>query len=718
MSTVTYRPRTALNSEFEKKWGWIFDSLFILGHTFARPFEAIRDIVYYLTKPKPLTTTELRDETQNLVDKLKPHKLAKDDPMHPTNYCISIMEKSVLGYGCSYNFLHAIAGMIFPIIDAERFLELPVPEPSQDIVQQAKYRDELREVINKHKNFIETKRAFETAIINSLKAFLDALPPAAFSDSGNTTILLEDIITNPQTLLMDMLAPFYATDVLQRKLFKSLTDQIDENIKKQKDVLPRDAQGTTTELFNRYLYNTPLRNITSAQIPFGIPDTIRPEHILLVAGTGSGKTQFIQQDIYTQLQKDERPGIVVINSQGQMLPKLERLNLWSDNLIIIDPEDINPPALNMFALPERIKNYDRNIKEQIEGKTIELFGFLFAALDQTLTGRQATFFSFVTRLVLSIPSATIRTLREVLEEEVPDKKPQQSKFWPYVEKLDEDAKAFFTQQFYAKGYNIETKRRIVQRLYGILRVPAFNRMFTAKDNKLDLFTELNAGKTILVNTSKSLLGNDASSVFRRYIIAQTLSAAFQRIAINPPYRPALLYIDESVDYFQDETLATLFAQARKYELGALTAFQNLDQLPAALRPVVVANTSTKLVSGLSDKDARSISSDMRTDADFIMSLKKRKDGSEWACFIKTYTPKAVRLFSPFGVVENAPKMSAEEHKALRQRNSERYGTHEAPAKKDVKEASTKVSPPHPTSVTTTPPPAQHPVADPHAGVDD
>ena len=34
-----------------------------------------------------------------------------------------------------------------------------------------------------------------------------------------------------------------------------------------------------------------------------------------------------------------------------MLPKLERLNLWRDDLIIIDPEDISPPALNMFALP-------------------------------------------------------------------------------------------------------------------------------------------------------------------------------------------------------------------------------------------------------------------------------------------------------------------------------------------------------------------------------
>jgi hypothetical protein len=321
----------------------------------------------------------------------------------------------------------------------------------------------------------------------------------------------------------------------------------------------------------------------------------------------------------------------------------------------------------------------------------------------------------------------------VLEEE--PKTPEQSSFWPYVQKLDPDAQAFFRNQFYQKGYNVETKRGIVQRLYGILRVPAFNRMFTASDNKLDLFDELNRGRTILVNTSKSLLGNDASSVFGRYIVAQTLSAAFQRVAIQKPYRLALLYIDEAADYFQDETLATLFTQARKYELGALIAFQNLQQMPAGLASTVLTNTTTKLCAGLTDRDARALATDMRTTADWLLSLQKQRDASEFGCFIKNYTNHAVRLTIPFGVIENAPKMSAEEHKALRQRNRERYGTsssanvthenrlsqtHEAPAKK----ASNEVSRPHPASVSATPPPAQQqkvrpdPAADPHAGIDD
>ena len=613
--------------------GWRFAiSLIMLSfYLIALPFHLLmltvgylRDIIGYFKKPPPPfnNTPQLEQDTRNLVEKLKPHKLAKDDPLSPENFAVDMASAIFKEYPSSLELIKAIMRVVVPLIEQERFLEMPVPTPSDDIMEQAKYRDELRAVTTKHRNFIETKRAFEDAIIESMIAFLKALPPAAFSTEGNTTVSLEDLIENPQKLLWDIISPFYSNDILQRHLFKQLTDQIDENVRKQKDVLPQDAQGTTAELFNKYLYDTPLRKITGAQIPFEIPDRFLPEHRLVVASTGTGKTMYIQQDVYHYLQREQRPGIVIIDSQNVMIPKLERLNVWRDDLIIIDPQDISPPALNMFALPDRIKSYDRNTQEVIESTTIQLFGFLFAALDQTLTGRQATFFSFVTRLVLSIPGATIRTLREVLEEE--PKTPEQSQFWPYVQTLDADAQAFFKNQFYHKNHNQETRRGIVQRLYGILRVPAFNRMFTTKENKLDLFEELNAGKTILINTSKTLLGDDASSIFARYCIAQTLSAAFQRVAIRPPYRLALIYIDEAWEVMKDATLSTLFTQARKYELGALIAFQNLEQMPDKLDHVILANTSTKLVAGLRDKNARALATDMRTTPEWLLSLRKHK----------------------------------------------------------------------------------------------
>jgi hypothetical protein len=697
------------------RWLGIIYLVFVLF--IIRPIEAIRDIVRDLTKEKPIKTKDLFAQAKQVLTEFK----AIDGEQVTVGLVSELLRRFP---NLSNEILDALAATIRPIIKSERFLELPTYSPSFDAVEQARYRDALREFIKKYENPEETGQLFNDAILASMSVFVKVIPKF---ENATTTVLLEDLIQKPGEYIFDLITPFFSQEAIDRDLFKGLRKQLDNNVDAQKEPDPCQAEGTTTELLNRYLYNTPLRQLTSAQIPFGIPDRFLPEHRLLCASTGTGKTMYIQQDVHNYLQREKRPGIVIIDSQGVMLPKFEQLNLWRDDLVIIDPEDISPPALNMFALPERIKSYNRNTQEVIESTTIQLFGFLFAALDQTLTGRQSTFFSFVTRLVLSIPDATIRTLREVLEEE--PKTPEQSKFWPYVQKLDPDAHSFFKNQFYQKNHNQETRRGIVQRLYGILRVPAFNRMFTAKENKLDLFEELNAGKTILVNTSKNLLGDDASSIFARYMIAQTLSAVFQRVAIRPPYRLALIYIDEAWEVMKDATLSTLFTQARKYELGALIAFQNLEQMPEKLDHVILANTSTKIVAGLRDKNARALATDMRTTPDWLLSLRKHNKISEFGCFIKNHTPHAVRLSIPLGVIEDAPKMSAEEHRALRQRNRERYGTstsanvnqkdslsqtHEAPAKK----ASDEVSRPRPPRVNTTPPPAPNPATDPHAGIDD
>ena len=62
---------------------------------------------------------------------------------------------------------------------------------------------------------------------------------------------------------------------------------------------------------------------------------------------------------------------------------------------------------------------------------------------------------------------------------------------------------FFEDRFFKKGFNSETKGLLSDRIFGIISVPAFARMLTAKENKLDLFEAINSGKTILVNTAKT-----------------------------------------------------------------------------------------------------------------------------------------------------------------------------------------------------------------------
>ena len=184
----------------------------------------------------------------------------------------------------------------------------------------------------------------------------------------------------------------------------------------------------------------------------------------------------------------------------------------------------------MFALPERIKTYDRNTREIIE-RYHPAFRLPIRRARSDTNWTSEYFFLFCMPSSPLNPCATIRTLREVLEEE--PKTPEQSKFWPYVQTLDEDAKPSSTSNSTSKATTPKLNAGFVQRLYGILRVPAFNRMFTATANRLDLFRELNAGRTILVNTSKSSLETTPPLSLARYIIAQTLSSCFSAL-LSPP----------------------------------------------------------------------------------------------------------------------------------------------------------------------------------------
>jgi hypothetical protein len=440
-------------------------------------------------------------------------------------------------------------------------------------------------------------------------------------------------------------------------------------------VTPDQHPGPPGELVSTYLAGTPLEPLFYAPVPFSFTDRQRYEHMHIVGGSGHGKTQLLQRLILNDLQRPDPPAMIIIDSQGEMLRKIERLAVFADKLadklIIIDPEDVeHPPALNMFDTANaRLADYSLAHKEQIEAGVIELYNYIFAAIAAEMTSRQSTAFTFVTRLMLSMDNATIHTLRELMED--PAQTIEQSTFAEHIEKLDATSQAYFRNQFFTRRY-ADLRQQIARRLYGVLGVPSFDRMFSATDNRLDMFDAIQTGKVVLINTSKALLKSDASALFGRYMIARVISAAFERIAVTPERRnPAYLVVDEAGDYF-DDNIETLLSQARKFNLGVVLAHQHLDQLTAGLRSSVAANTSIKLAGGVSDKDARALAADMRTDADFITSMKKQTRSTEFACYVRNHTANALRLEIPFGSLERAPKMTAAQHAALVSRNRERY----------------------------------------------
>ena len=430
------------------------------------------------------------------------------------------------------------------------------------------------------------------------------------------------------------------------------------------------------ELVDVYLQGTAFQDFFRAPLPFAIPFPARFEHTHVVGGTGHGKTQLLQFLIHHDLVRAKEDGraVVVIDSQGDLIRTISHLSHFdpevhdslADRLVLVDPTDIeHPVSLNMFDFDrgrlEKLAPVDR---EMTLNAAVETFEFFFGALlGAELTARQGVIFRYIVRLMLGIPEATIHTLRELME--------NGEKFRPYMERLSGSSRHFFETQFFERQFG-ETKKQILARLWGVLSNATIERMFSHTENKVDLFSLLNAGKIVLISTAKDFLGHEGASILGRFFVSLIAQAALQRATMPPHERnPTFVYVDEAQDYF-DASIGRLLNQARKYRIALCLAHQNLDQLDTGLRATVLASTSIKFAGGLSSKDANTLDSEFRVDASFLLAQRKRNEHTEFACYVRNFTNQALSVRIPLGYVDALPTVSDESYAKLRRRSREEY----------------------------------------------
>jgi hypothetical protein len=572
---------------------------------------------------------------------------------------------------------------------------LPPIQPAGDAIAEGRYRDRLLDRLRKTSDPQKTLSVIQKTLGEVAQAIYSALPPMARTDREHyhneiepfATVPLLDTIPNIAEVVQEIVLPFQNPEVTEHNLFKPLKAQILKNYEdasgKVGQVLrPVEFKGTPHQLVATYFQGTPFLDIFTAHVPFTLDHRQRTEHHAIYAPPGWGKTQTLERIILNDLEQDDPPSIVLIDSQGDvdgMLRQIQRLKIFApserleERLIIIDPEQYTP-ALNLFDMQTaRLASYSPAHREAVEIGVQDLFSYLFEAMGADLSPRQATAFASAGKLMTKIPNATLTTLRELMLLEPKDL--PRSKFATAIETLDTTTQEFFKHQFFSKTLQ-PTRTAVASRLFAISRYPAFDRMFSAPTNKIDFFQATQEGKIILCNTSRRLLGEGAS-LFGAWVIAQCLRAAYERAAIpRDKRRFTTLVIDEAVDYFAtgDERMQLLLSQARKYQLGVCFATQYLDQMTPSMRSAA-ATVAIKMAGGVNDKDARSLAPDMRCDSSFITSMRmKPMVGAQFATYVRNYTESAVRLSIPFGTLAEAPKMTERDQEIVIAKNARLYGS--------------------------------------------
>lgn len=528
-------------------------------------------------------------------------------------------------------------------------------------VEGARYRDMLARLGQARNDRVMVLSALDI-ISTSLGPISRAAPPI----EGDVLVEITQFLHPLGAAVSDVIAPFFQDNDYNH--FKALRNTLDGNLSKTHrthPVFPRDYKGD--DVVDAYLSGTILKSLFTLKTPFSIPEARRFEHMHIVAGSGYGKTQTLQYFIAKDLEDVARgdKSVVVIDSQGDLISTiLKAKTLSPEKIVLIDPEDIEfPVSLNLFAVgQERLQNYDALEQERLTNSIIELYDFVLGSLlSAGMTSKQGTLFRYVTRLMFHIPDATIHTFRELME---PD---GTANYQASINQLEGTAKRFFETEFDGKEFTA-TKAQVLRRLYAVLENRTFERMFSHPQSKFDMFTEMNSGKLILINTAKSLLKQQGTEVFGRFFIALIAQAAQER-ATQPDFErlPAMVYVDEAQEYF-DQNIGIILSQARKYRVGMVMAHQYLGQLTSGLQEAFEANTSIKLAGGVSARDARALAGQMSADADLI----QRQPKGSFATYVRGLTERAVPISFPFFVLENLPRASKAEMDAIREYSRKNY----------------------------------------------
>jgi hypothetical protein len=583
---------------------------------------------------------------------------------------------------------------------------------------------------------------FKEFELGSFKQMLAEIAMLPIPPTSIGTVPLIDVLPAPKQLIQKIVSAMVNTEVATRPgfhIFRATREKIvtnfktasghraDANVTIEKIVMVHESRLSGTALVDAYLGGTPWADFLKCPIPFEIPMARRLEHTVIVAGAGWGKTELLKSIILTDLKKPNPPALIVLDSTGAMIRDIQQLALFNgplrDRLVIIDPQ--HSPALNMFdvATP-RFQTYSEEQREDVQSEIISLFNYIFATESYGLTARMDTAFSYAVKLIMSMPSATITDLRQLLEE--PAAKVggyQHSAFKHYIDQLDQDARDFFATHFYSQSLT-GTRLNVAQRLHKVVGVPAFRRMFTASTNVLDLYADMQAGKIILVNTNQQLLKEDSHILFGRYIIARALAAAFERATLLPEQRnPAFLIVDEAAPYF-DQTFESLLTRVRQFKLGVVIAFQHLEQANEKLRSAIASSTAVKFGANVGFQDRRWLAREMETTPEFIQGQRQRiNDDEKWTQFaahVRNVTPHAHSVTVEIGLFDKEPKMTELEHLDLIRRCMERVAFAPSPSQQEDHAADVIQPSPQPNSQSSQPKRQQPPavIQLPHHKQDD
>ncbi len=321
---------------------------------------------------------------------------------------------------------------------------------------------------------------------------------------------------------------------------------------------------------------------------FGLLAADRLRHAWVLGKTGSGKSTLLANMVIQDLAQGN--GLALLDPHGDLvntvLPFVPRHRV--NEVLLIEPSDRDwPVSFNVFRQGRQLHGDPALLTSQLVtvfkrfwrdtwGPRLEhiLRNSILAIADRP----QAT-------LLYLYRFLTDPALREHLTPTITD--PVVAQFW--------------TKEFpsYAKALQAEAMSPVRNKLGAFVSHPIVRNIVSQERSRVDFVDLMNRRAIVLANLSVGHIGEDASRLLGGLIITAIHLSAMERPRGGPPF---YLYADEFQNFVTD-SLATLLAESRKFNLGLILAHQYLAQLPDGIRDAVLGNVGTSVVFRVGGQDA-------------------------------------------------------------------------------------------------------------------
>lgn len=166
-------------------------------------------------------------------------------------------------------------------------------------------------------------------------------------------------------------------------------------------------------------------------------------------------------------------------------------------------------------------------------------------------------------------------------------------------------RAFWTKEFpaYQPRFIADAIQPIQNKVGAFLADPRLRRFVCPEGRGLRFREIMDEGRTVLVNLSKGVLGEDSAATLGAMLVTAVGLAGLSRADTSMANRrPFFLYLDE----FQNVTtlaMVEMLSELRKYGVGLIMAHQYLAQLDPEIRHAVLGNAGTILSFRVGAEDA-------------------------------------------------------------------------------------------------------------------